>query len=96
MTVRADNGWTPLHVASSCGSVDVARFLVEHGVDVTIQATDGRTALHVAAEVGNIAVIRILVQHGSDTTTARPAQRGQFLYYFFVFCFFVEIYLHFM
>ena len=98
VTARADNGWTPLHVASSCGSVDVARFLVNHGVDATVQATDGRTALLVAAEVGNVAVIRILVEHStdSDTTTAWPAQHSRLLYCFFVFCFFVEVYLHFI
>ena len=97
VTARADNGWTPLHVASSCGSVDVAQFLVDHSVDATVQANDGLTALRVAAEVGNAAVVRILVDHGTDldTTTARPAQHSRLLYYFFVFCFFVEIYLHF-
>ncbi|TMW41096.1 hypothetical protein DOY81_013824, partial [Sarcophaga bullata] len=33
---RQDNeGWTPLHATASCGFVSIARYLVEHGADVS-------------------------------------------------------------
>ncbi len=92
-TARADNGWTPLHVASSCGSMEVARLLIDHGADPTARANDGRTPLDLATEEGNVEVVRVL---GTDTTTARPTHSSRFIYYFFVFCFFLEIYLYFM
>ena len=97
VTAQANNGWTPLHVASYCGSVDVARFLIHHGADAIAQADDGRTPLSVAAEVGNVEVLRILIGQGIDAMTARPpTQVNHLLNYAFVFCFFLEVYLYFM
>ena len=93
VTARHNNGWTPLHVASSCGSMEVARLLIDHGADPTARANDGRTPLDLATEEGNVEVVRVL---GTDTTTARPTHSSRFIYYFFVFCFFLEIYLYFM
>jgi ankyrin repeat protein len=99
VAVRADNGWTPLHLASFCGCVEVARFLIEQGADATAPADDGRTPLSVAAEQGNVnvEVVRVLVGQGTpDTTTARPTRGNHILYYFFAFCFFVGSYLYVM
>jgi hypothetical protein len=73
--------------------MEVARLLIDHGADPTARANDGRTPLDLATEEGNVEVVRIL---GTDTTTARPTHGNRCIYYFFVFCFFLEIYLYFM
>jgi ankyrin repeat protein len=97
VAARADDGWTPLHVAVEQGNADIVRILVEHGADATIQANDGRTPLHMAAETGNVEVLRILV--GQDTDTAQSTRtwgrRFVYLISFFVVSVSVGISLYF-
>ena len=45
---RDDEGYTPLHNAASRGDVDVIRFLVEHGADVTAVSRVGQTTADMA------------------------------------------------
>jgi ankyrin repeat protein len=61
-----ENEWTPLHVASTYGYVEVARILIEHGADVTAKAVNGWTPLHEASKRGHIDVAGFLVEHGTD------------------------------
>ncbi len=42
------NGWTPLHEASRYAQVHVARFLMDHGVDLDTESAEGGTALYYA------------------------------------------------
>ena len=67
-TTRANDGWSPLHVAVGQGNAEVVRVFVEHGMDVGARADDGWTPLHVAVEQGNADIVRILVEHGADAT----------------------------
>jgi ankyrin repeat protein len=45
---------------------DVARLLLEHGVDVNGRSYDGSTPLHAAAESGDIEVVHVLLEHGAN------------------------------
>ncbi|ELW64742.1 Protein phosphatase 1 regulatory subunit 12C [Tupaia chinensis] len=46
---QADNeGWTPLHVAASCGYLDIARYLLSHGANIAAVNSDGDLALDLA------------------------------------------------
>jgi ankyrin repeat protein len=87
-----------LHVAASRGHVEVARFLVGHGVRPTAQDNDGRTPLHEALSHGHMEVARFLFEHSTITgTTTAPARQGsRFVYYLVVLVVLVEIYLRFM
>nr|WP_204261516.1 ankyrin repeat domain-containing protein [Blastococcus saxobsidens] len=51
-TVERDgqDGWTPLHLAVTCGRADVVRLLVEAGADLAARTEGHRTPLHVALE----------------------------------------------
>ena len=57
---------TPLHWASFRGHVEVVRYLLEHGANVTAQGEDGSMALHWASRKGHIQVICVLLQHKAD------------------------------
>jgi len=46
VSAQAEDGRTPLHLASERGHVDVAWMLVECGADVSAQAKDRSTPLH--------------------------------------------------
>lgn len=57
------SGRTPLHCASLCGAVDVARALLDHGSDASASSFVGWCAMHFAAESGNATVIELLYEH---------------------------------
>jgi ankyrin repeat protein len=61
-------GCTPLHFASDMGHVEVARFLLEHGADVTALNMQGETPLHLASKWGRVEVADLLIERGADVT----------------------------
>ena len=61
-----DDRWTPLHVASAYGHVDVIRVLFDHGADTMARDRDGNTLLHVASWQGRVNVARFLIEQGAD------------------------------
>src|SRR6267154_2145035 len=63
------NNETPLHSALKNGRVVAARFLLDHGADVTAQDQDGQTPLHLASSRGQPEIVRILVKRGADVTS---------------------------
>ena len=56
---------TPLHWASSNGTLEVVRLLLEHGADVEVKNDDGETALQEAVESGHDEVVKLLREHGA-------------------------------
>jgi len=67
---RTTVGYTPLHVASQAGSVEVARLLLEDaGADVDERTHDGMTALHLAVENRQFAMTTLLLQKGAAANT---------------------------
>jgi hypothetical protein len=58
-------GWTPLHVASFYGALEVVRLLLEHGADVGAKDKKGKTALQVATWRRHGKVVKLLREHGA-------------------------------
>ena len=58
-------GWTPLHMASRRGTLEILRLLLEFGADVEAEDEDGKTALQVAADKGYDEVVKLLREHGA-------------------------------
>jgi len=63
------NNETPLHSALKNGRVVAARFLLDHGADVTAQDQDGVTPLHLASSRGQPEIARILIKCGAEVTS---------------------------
>lgn len=51
------DGWTPLHVASNEGHVDLIELFVEYGSKIDARSRNFRTPLHIASIRGNLGVI---------------------------------------
>ena len=59
VNVQNQSGWTPLHLASFYGALELVRLLLEHG-GVDMEHDGGQTALQVAAEEGGDEVVELL------------------------------------
>ena len=66
--VRDRDGWTPLHVAGGCGSIDVMRWLLQRGADVNAQMKSRWTPLHRAARNMNLEAVQVLLEYNPDTS----------------------------
>uniref|UniRef100_A0A7S4MFC3 Fe2OG dioxygenase domain-containing protein n=1 Tax=Odontella aurita TaxID=265563 RepID=A0A7S4MFC3_9STRA len=51
LSLQDRNGWQAIHEAARAGNVDVAKFLLDHGVDVNARTITGHTALDIASEM---------------------------------------------
>ncbi len=61
---------TLLHDAAAKGQTDVAKYLIDKGIDVNATTSDRRTALHMAAQHGDIPMITLLLVHGAAINLA--------------------------
>ena len=59
-------GRTALHIASSLGYNEIARMLIQAGIDVNIKDKTGETPLHKCAYYGNAYLAGLLLQSGGD------------------------------
>ena len=61
------DGLTALHYAAQNGSLDIIKYLVEHGADISAQDNEqSRSVIHFAAENGDIECIKYLTEHEAD------------------------------
>jgi len=67
--------WTPLHVASKNGRLEIARILLENGADVNYQGDRCRSPLNIASRCGYADFVRLLLNHGADLNASD--ERGQ-------------------
>lgn len=63
------SGATLLHLAAEMGQVDVARYLLEQGIDPDVRDEDGTPPLHMAAESSSSGVAELLIACGADVNS---------------------------
>ena len=67
------HGFTPLMAAASEDEVEIARVLIDRGVDVNqLSSENGWTALIEAADEGSFEVARLLIQNGAQVDLKGP------------------------
>ncbi|KAM8889757.1 ankyrin-3-like isoform 17-T17 [Synchiropus picturatus] len=60
-----ESGFTPLHIASHYGNINVATLLLNRGAAVDFKARNDITPLHVASKRGNSNMVRLLLERGA-------------------------------
>ncbi|KAL8664144.1 MAG: hypothetical protein Q9202_003328 [Teloschistes flavicans] len=85
---RLECGYTPLIKAISCGSTDIAKFLLRNGANPDPRDNHGATALHLASLGGNAIMVRELIKTSIDinlrsgfTLTVENNRAGSFSWY---------------
>ncbi|CAH3194929.1 unnamed protein product [Porites evermanni] len=59
--------FSPLHLATQRGRLDIIKILIEHGADISAVNEESETAIHIAAREGRDEVLRHLLQRVSMT-----------------------------
>lgn len=66
LTHRSDNGSTLLHEAAGSGRPEIAKELIDRGIDVNVQNNGGLTPLLEALEIENYDTAEVLLKAGAD------------------------------
>lgn len=66
LSMRMDDGQTPLHLAAIYGHAGIAQYLLNKGADIKAQDISGTTPLHEAVRYSNIEIARQLISKGAD------------------------------
>ena len=74
MNAVGKDKWTPLHFAARDGHVDVAKVLLQNGVDLNAATKYKDTALHTAAEKGHFDIVKVLLEKGADVYAPAPCR----------------------
>ena len=67
--IRDEFGYTPLHIASYNGHLEIVKYLVEEvKVDPEARDKDRETPLHIASFWGKLEIIKYFIRHDVDTS----------------------------
>ena len=80
--VQDTDAYTPLHMASNCGNIDVIRWLLDHGANANAQELTGWTPLHYATFSIHLDAVQVLLEHKADINLQDI--KGQTLLYMFL------------
>ena len=71
LTMRDNNGWTPLHIAGIVDSFEVTDYLISQKIDMLDADSNGRTILHIACMKGKLTLVKHLVENYPALLTMR-------------------------
>ncbi len=63
---KGNLGFTPLHIASYPGNVELAKMLIMKGADVNGKDNFGLTPLHMASQQGHLELVELLIENGAN------------------------------
>ena len=63
--IRSADGSTPLHHASSCGSLEATSLLLHYGANIDEKDGEGKTSLQVASSYGHDSIMKLLLEQGA-------------------------------
>ena len=66
LSIRYDDGQTPLHIAAIRGDYAIANYLLENNADFAVQDSTGTTPLHESIRYGNLDIARLLLISGAN------------------------------
>ena len=70
ISLRFEDGQTPLHLASIFGHTAIAEWALENKATINAKDILGSTPLHEACRYGNIPIIKLLLESGADVNAA--------------------------
>jgi len=67
---RAEDGTTPLHIATDIGNLPVIDALLQANAQINQRDGNNETALHLATSRGNLNIVQLLIRNGADANLA--------------------------
>lgn len=61
LSLCAQNGYTPLHIAAKKNQMEITTTLLEYGASTNTVTRQGITPLHLAAQEGNVDIVTLLL-----------------------------------
>lgn len=68
---KSNSGYTPLHIASWSGNIEIVKFLLEQGADIESKNKNRDTPLNIALSYGRIEIVKFLLEQGADIESKR-------------------------
>lgn len=79
--IKDNNGWTPLHAASSNGHLEVVKLLLDNRSDIIVANEGGWTPLHVVSFNGDVKLARLFLQVCQDQANFKDTSSRTALFY---------------
>ena len=79
VNTRRDDHWTPLHLASLWGKLDIVQLLIRYGAEVNAVDDFGKTPLHEVSQgeyesqQDGVRIAQLLLDHGADVNAQSRA-----------------------